>query len=350
MGLDASWIAGVGRGWKAWADRASHLRAIDSSATATANVCLAYLREGHDFLQRLTDDLMLNKGLWNRMEQEGPKARVPWLLRVASGVLFQAQGDLQGQHEFRLYRQEHEVVRSMLAAVSKAAREADDSVRKLLHELETYVEAGGKAGAALPPDVVNLGKVKVIFYDSLSNPADDLDYIGDRDAVRDPASRKEYIKRFLQAKAFLDRRGLGFLWYGDIEVHPLANSKPLPVGEGGEVAGAMYVRQGDRIDIYDHPNNYIPRLLVHEIGHRFWFKFLTDENRHNFDKYFGKVPAVTEYGATLSQEDFAEVFTAYVWGKDMSRDQLERFKVVLGQKKRTEGLRELTGVLRKLYS
>jgi len=53
------------------------------------------------------------------------------------------------------------------------------------------------------------------------------------------------------------------------------------------------------------------------------------------DRQYLAVAATSTYGSTHSAEDFSEVFAAYVKGKDLSRDQLERFKSVLGRKHRS---------------
>jgi hypothetical protein len=55
-------------------------------------------------------------------------------------------------------------------------------------------------------------------------------------------------------------------------------------------------------------------------------------DRAEFDSYFKGVPSVSEYGGTISSEDFAEVFAWYVLNRHLTRDQLERFKKFLGRK------------------
>jgi hypothetical protein len=95
-------------------------------------------------------------------------------------------------------------------------------------------------------------------------------------------------------------------------------------------------------------------VLLHEFGHRYWYKFMTSKKRALFnglvkientqhsrdyeqsehsDEYGHPYPKpvipVSEYGKTRIEEAFAEVFLHYCQNRDMTRDQLESFKAVL---------------------
>lgn len=166
----------------------------------------------------------------------------------------------------------------------------------------------------------------------------------------DPVSRRNhgdvtraYVKELSTAEQLLDRSGLGFLWYGNMLIRCKTcggeNFLGAQFGVGGDYSIAK-----DEIHLYNDPVPGLYRLVIHELGHRYYFKFMTPADRAEFDSYFKTVPATTSYGATVSAEDFAEVFADYVLRKDLSRDQIERFKKFLGRKK-TGSSEDLEGFL-----
>jgi len=69
--------------------------------------------------------------------------------------------------------------------------------------------------------------------------------------------------------------------------------------------GGHYLPNKDTIYIYQNPSPGITELVVHELGHRLYFRKLSAEDRANFDHYYGEVAAVSSYGAKASAEDFA---------------------------------------------
>ncbi len=99
--------------------------------------------------------------------------------------------------------------------------------------------------------------------------------------------------------------------------------------------GAYYYAEKDQIAIFSNPSEYITELTIHELGHRFWFKFLDRKRRIFFEKDFGDVPAVSDYGKKDVAEDFAEIFAWYVLDRKFNNDpkqyarQLERFRYIL---------------------
>jgi len=150
---------------------------------------------------------------------------------------------------------------------------------------------------------------------------------------RERASMSGYMKK---AQALLNKSRLGHLWYGIVYVKP-KSSRPNPYGDEFGGVGGTYSRRGDYVTVNSEASSFIPKLMIHELGHRYYYKFMSKTDRGNFDRWFGKVPATSTYGSKATVEDFAEVFMDYVIGKkNLDRDQIDRFKVVLGKKKRTE--------------
>ena len=173
----------------------------------------------------------------------------------------------------------------------------------------------------------NIGNVKLVF-DGAPNP-----YLINRPDPANPRDLHDYIPYFKKAKALLDNKGFGFLWYGPIFVGCPKCGGSNHLGEKFGV-GAHYVIQNDRVVVFLKPKPFMVELLLHELGHRYYYKFMDAADRAGFDRYFREVAAVSEYGGTITSEDFAEVFAHFILGRDMTRDQIERFKAFLAKKDR----------------
>lgn len=171
----------------------------------------------------------------------------------------------------------------------------------------------------------NIGKVKLV-YDGVSDP----NLIHRLDPAN-PRALFDYIPFFKKAKALLDQKGFGALWYGPIFVGCPECGGENPLGKHFGI-GAHYYAGLDRVVVYLKPKPFLVELLVHELGHRYYFKFMDAGDRARFDSYYKEVAAVSEYGGTHTAEDFAEVFAHFVLGRDMTRDQIERFKAFLAKK------------------
>jgi len=152
-------------------------------------------------------------------------------------------------------------------------------------------------------------------------------------ANRDPRGLDEYIPHLRRAKALLDRRGFGDVWYGPMLVSCAKCGGSNRMGAQWGV-GAHYLPNDDTITVFVDPTPEITELIIHELGHRYYFRFMSRADRARFDSYFGDVRAVSEYGGTHPEEDFAEVFAHYVLGRDLDRDQIERFRAFLAKKDR----------------
>lgn len=381
--VDKAWVEGIRKAWKLWSKQASSYpgytlsaKSMDQGAVKLAVAsATSYLEQGKAFVRKLREDLLVNKGFWERPGEDGKftgaRGKVVQLLADAEGAISDGlskvnhwgreldptnpmagahQHAYSGQQEFDRY------IRTISLAATEAATNADDIVsRKLLRHLSSLTKESATDYQPIDPEIVKLGKVTVLFKDSAPDPSRST-YLtapysqGGRmarandDAVRHPQTRKSYIELFRAAEALLKRRGVGFLWYGEIEIDSKATA---PENSNGAHygTGAQYYRLGDRIVVFSDPSPGIPELLIHELGHRYYYKFMTESQRQRFGEWFGQVSATSTYGSSNSVEDFAEVFSAYVIGKDLTRDQVDRLKAFLsGQEK----LESLTTDLRKL--
>lgn len=203
----------------------------------------------------------------------------------------------------------------------------DNAVQRADLFVQTAVKEFGKIeyqwddGAA--PQELDLYGMKLVFDDSY-----------------DP-TRREFMVRYAdEAYQILKQKKLDWLWYGILHVGA-GESKGVRKG-----VGAWYEPGKDRFGIEQSRN--AARNLAHEIGHRFWFKYMTETERAEFASKFGDVPAVTSYGKTDPEEDFAEVFAEYVDGQDLTQPQIERFRKFLDSHKKRHS--SVVATLRALIS
>ena len=201
---------------------------------------------------------------------------------------------------------------------------------KLLRAITTFLSKYlDEWGSSYDSDEIllefDIGKVKLVY-----DGEPDRNLITRPDPA-DPRGLSDYIPYFQKAKALLEQKGFGDLWYGPIFV-----GCPKCGGENSHGkhlgVGAHYFMGSDRIVVYLQPWPFLVELLVHELGHRYFYKFMNAGDRARFDSYFKEVAAVSEYGSKATEEDFAEVFAHFVLGRDMTRDQIERFKAFLAKK------------------
>ncbi len=170
-----------------------------------------------------------------------------------------------------------------------------------------------------------------------------------------------YVKRFKEARELLKQKGLEKLWYGVMfiksreykQLDPVSQKAYQDLGyDNVENQAGTYHSGEDIVKITAPPNGDLARVIVHEMGHRYWTKFLRPEQRARFNGLVKTNPSeksrdfpsgptedgvekpvtpVSDYGKSTIEEAFAEVFEHYVNGKDMNRDQLESFRSVLAR-------------------
>jgi hypothetical protein len=197
---------------------------------------------------------------------------------------------------------------------------------------------------------VQLGKAKLIIVD----PA------------REGSSDKKVLGVFQKAKAMIERAGLSKAWYGNMfymskESGKLTQSQIMAMEKMGYAGirgfSGVYKPNKDVVEVWTWPDSALG-TLIHELGHRYFFKILSSEQRARFNSLIAidpkldedeekerkprdfppslvdergepKVVPVSSYGKANIDEAFAEVFKHYVLGIDMSGDQRESFRSVL---------------------
>lgn len=368
--IDDKWIKGIRKGWKKWTDqrqdypgRAPSIDALPmefESIRKEADSAVAYLKEGRTWVRSLQNDMLFNKGYWTL---PGEKAFIQELQDIREKVVaeldtaekyisagisyceyWKAQCDLSKEAVVRDYTitpafyttpdRFKFMANSFRAAVATAVETADAAIsgRMLRYLTKIVKKAGGEFEMqGIEPEELKLGDVTVIFHDTPTavSPAELKKYKYDeRGIVRNPRERTNYIEQFLKAKALIAKRGLSRLWKGHIVVLPTATAPENKYGKHFGVGG-NYDWTTDVIRVFMDPNRYLHRVVLHEIGHRYYFKEMSAAERAHFDQFFGDVAATSEYGSKHAWEDFAEVFMNYVLGAGLTRDQIDRFKSVL---------------------
>lgn len=373
--IDAGWIAGIRKGWKReaakakrYSGRVGDAKSIDFGALQrSAKGAIPALRSVQEYIRALRADLLTNKGFWTTeidspgtVSLQAMKAKAVAELDAAESAIgdgiyrveFSSKVLTPGSGEYQLdggmRRREAEgslrgfqlYLNGIELSTDEAVDAADKavSVRLLSHLTKVAKFAGGTIDfGSYEPDVVQLGRVRVVFADAPPSGMSPVDpafrRAGPGQEPRHLSARRGHIGRIKQAGEMLKRAGLDHLWYGEIVV--------MCAKCGGEnqygprfTTGAHYHRKGDRVTVYE----VSPRLIAHELGHRHWYKFMDASERASFSKWFGQVKATSEYGTVASEEDFAEVFADYVDRKDLTRDQLDRLKAFLSGKRKLEGV------------
>ena len=359
--FDKEWTTGIRRWWNSvvgaahtYPGRIETTTFLDGDAVmAGGAAALRAIDQVRDALTKLRDDLLINKGFWqpkgtqiskdDRKFGGTPKVwreKIVTELEAAEEAVSDARGRIThwanvadpktpahfGRDAYpNLFQNEKEwngIPRSIALAVDEGADKANEAIDRLLRYLSKIagqsvdpVQLGDTV-----PDVVDVAGAKLIF-DPLPSPARAARV--DMSQWTPLVNRKSYVEQLLKAKALLTKRGLGFLWYGHFYVRPEGTAPENHLGKNLGVA-ANYHSRDDAVNIFQLRNLYV--TIAHELGHRLWFKHLTQAQRLGFAEFFGKVPSPTDYGALNTEEDFAEVFEAYIDGKNLTADQVERFK------------------------
>lgn len=120
-----------------------------------------------------------------------------------------------------------------------------------------------------------------------------------------PSEINDYIKLFDEAYQRLKQKGFGSAWYGTIFVRCDScggvNSNGADLGVGGD-----YHINKDTVQVYERPNKHVVSLIAHELGHRFWFKQMSQTQRAKFESFINvqkrKKPLTEKYFTILQSK------------------------------------------------
>lgn len=359
--LTKQWLMGVRRGWLALLNVKPHdwegiLKAIDALREFVDNLeeHIFYVRRGpytsvpsmtesqkvRDEFKRLREAIADQKrraGHWMEVERQGPEYLGRATFRVEEGASMR-----------KLYEEKFsDMMTTYVPTKANPAkgtwnktREANltellDKILELLRadaaRLEKGIKTEEEMGATFTKDVFkdpafkefSFGRMKVIVTDPKGNGH----------LIR------PYIRLLDVAHQLTTKKGFADLWHGVLfiqsaDYRELSDSEKASYERAGykdlqNVAGTFH--SGDDTVVITAPaNDRLISTVVHELGHRYWFKRMTAEKRRRFEAFLDEgVLPVSEYGKNTPAEAFAEAFAWYCTGRDMNRDQIESFRAVL---------------------
>lgn len=374
--IDPKWINGIRKGWKQVISQVLRVKEDHEGLDAEEAIDNA-LR----YLALLKQDLFFGKGLYpfqggNRTLTERLKDKAPFNIQAKTAAHLEAaqealeEGKRRIAHwrrvtdpnstEYKLDngRRYQEVIEderfkgtgrpsparavanwlNWLAPIEAqdAAKKADAEISgKLLRALTSFTVKypGMDIGIGVDREF-SVGRMKVVFEDI---PVKNLKGLPPEkvEEIRSPLTAKRYVKPMANAQTLLKKKGLDFLWYGvtKIECKTCGGKNRLDTVDKVFGVGGRYDISKDMITVFVDPASFITELMIHELGHRYYYKYMSMADRAEFSSYFGQVPGVSDYGKTISSEDFAEVFAWYCLNRNLTQDQLGRFKKFLGRKK-----------------
>lgn len=344
--IDAEWVIGL----RAWVKRTFATRSYRSYADALAHV--KRLRDVE--LEQLWEHLSYTKGLLpypiieggardrtetdhlrDKVSEEIIKAREvldegysynAWIMRA----LTPGQFEYTERPDIRASIKSDAQLTAIFAEKNAETIEKTESILsgKLLRAVTAWLKKSNR-GLAYRTEPLHLersiGRVNVVFAG---------DYVPSaKSTTRSVREFNQYTRYFVDAKRMLEAKGFGALWYGPIFISCQTCGGENQHGAHFGVSG-HYVPTEDYVRVFTFPSPFIVQLLVHELGHRYYYKFMSAADRARFDAYFGHVAAIDEYGAEATEEDFAMAFEHFVMERDMTRDQIDRFKAFLARKER----------------
>jgi hypothetical protein len=134
------------------------------------------------------------------------------------------------------------------------------------------------------------------------------------------------------------KRFMPEVFYGPVFMEPrTADQKNLKVGNMTIDAAGTYNSKDDKVTLYaDDLQSWMTSatsVLVHELAHRYYFKFLKSEERTRWRDFFDrlKTQGASDYGDQNPEEDFAEAILHYVFSKGVmaKKDVRDRVEALL---------------------
>ncbi len=96
-----------------------------------------------------------------------------------------------------------------------------------------------------------------------------------------PDDIKKYVRYLDAAFNKLKAKGFAKAWYGTVFIQCSECGGVNPNNGGG--VGGHYVIGEDTVSIFSRPSSFIVELVVHELGHRYWFKQMRSSQRAKFE-------------------------------------------------------------------
>lgn len=416
--LTKEWLMGVRRGWltlmkPAIQDYGDVFKALDKIGVFVTNLKdqVMFVRRGpYTSLPSLSEGKKFEatyKKLMEVLADARSKAR-HWAACYEGKNTPVGDCRADGEHMLALYQRDFESACSNYKGPKNRPREAlftefFDDLLKLLYADAKRLKENYEAEHA--------GWKKMVeeeegFDEPFEYPAQErvdsafkeFDFGGMKVVVVDPKTNgtriREYVKYLEMAYKDTKRKGFGALWYGTLflmsdDYEKLSEADQAAYAKAGyknmQSQAGTYHSGDDVVRITAPARPGLVRILIHELGHRYWYKFMSAGQRARFEsviegdwsmvhalllnhhalsheeaevfsglyqklergadlsvaekdlitKRFKElglkagVPLISDYSRSRPTEAFAEVFERYVAESNMTRDQLESFRSVL---------------------
>lgn len=301
--LTKSWLMGVRRGWLSllkptindWPDV---FRAFDGLIEFVDNLKdqVVYVRKApllflpdNDNKAKLQEAF---KNLQDRLRDQRGSAR--YWYEAATGQLVVGQDDqlkAQGERMWDLYKRDFDAslethVRTRGHGTPTRLGHMTDLLDDVLELLRKQAAEIEQSRQIVPEDTeqtwgteefkeFSIGNMKVVVVD----PKFHGKLIG------------RYVSYIIKAKRILEQKGFGDVWYGQLII---ASDSPKKLSEASqanyaalgyeiESAAGFYDPRGDRIELLHEPSETLVSVIVHELGHRYWFRFMSGGQRARFE-------------------------------------------------------------------
>ena len=124
------------------------------------------------------------------------------------------------------------------------------------------------------------------------------------DATITAKQQQEYVKYLDAAYQRMKAKGVARAWYGTVYVECKecggVNSNDPSLGVGGH-----FNIQKDHVKIFSRPSSYIVELMAHELGHRYWFKSMSQSQRMKFESLVKVKPKEVYVPSKVDSKDIA---------------------------------------------
>jgi hypothetical protein len=140
------------------------------------------------------------------------------------------------------------------------------------------------------------------------------------DATMTAVHYSRYLKYLDEAYQKLRAKGFSKVWYGTVFIKCESCGGVNPNGKSFGVGGD-YPIGPDVVNIYSRPDSSIPSLLIHELGHRYWYKGMSNTQRERFKSMIKMHKRPTR--ARRGIDPFVQVDLDAAWLNDL-RDMLSQ--------------------------
>lgn len=293
--LDKQWLMGVRRGWLSLlkppiSDWGDVLKAFDALLRFVDN-----LKEQVTYVRRAPgmnpdwSKKTLNAFQTLRLGVEDARTKARHWYQVATKTTEVPMGTFRkedGDRMLELYRKDFDAMLEVHVPTKVNPAKGQWNPTRSGHMTELF----DKLMVALRADAADVEKSRQ--YDPQTDAIwgdptyTQFDLYGMKVVVDDqtvqPRQIREYIRFFDEAYHRLRAKKLGQAWYGTVFIRCEecggVNQHGKDLGVGGN-----YPIGPDVVNVFVRPGPFVVELMAHELGHRYWYKFMRSEQRAKFE-------------------------------------------------------------------